>query len=96
MGINEEKYKAARLMLCRYIKDLAKEKGVTQEEIAARTGFKQNNVSRMLSGDYSPSLDNFIRLAEAVDCFFFIIDKEHGSDLTEVMKNRWERPGQNN
>lgn len=65
--INEEKYKMARHKLCRYLFDQAKKKGITQEQIAERTGFTRNNVSRMLSGRYSPSLDNFLRLAEAID-----------------------------
>lgn len=73
MGINEEKYKTARHMLCRYLFDQAREKGITQEVIAQRTGFTRNNVSRMLSGKYSPSLDNFLRLSEAVGCHFVIV-----------------------
>jgi transcriptional regulator with XRE-family HTH domain len=93
MGINEEKYKEARKMLCQYLYQLAKEKGITQEEIAEKTGFTRNNVSRMLSGRYSPSLDNFIRLAEAIDSYFFVIDKEADDDLVHTMKNRW---GSNN
>ncbi|MFW5944946.1 MAG: helix-turn-helix domain-containing protein [Bacteroidota bacterium] len=90
MGINEKKYKEARKMLCQYLYYLAKQKGITQSQIARKTGFTRNNVSRMLSGRYSPSLDNFIRLAEAVDSFFFIIDKEADDDLVETMNNRWK------
>jgi len=63
---NEEKYKTARQEMCRHLADAAKKKGITQKVIAERTGFKQNNVSRMFHGKYSPSLDNFLRLCEAV------------------------------
>jgi len=96
MGVNEEKYKEARVMLCRYLHNLAQEKGITQQEIAEKTGFTRNNVNRMLSGRYSPSLDNFIRLAEAIDSYFFIIDKEADDPLVETMKNRWQKPGEEN
>jgi transcriptional regulator with XRE-family HTH domain len=89
MGTNEEKYKTARLMLCRYLHQLAKDKGITQDDIAEKTGFTRNNVSRMLSGKYAPSLDNFIRLAEAVDCYFFVIDKKADEETTEMMQDRW-------
>lgn len=95
MGLNEEKYKEARKMLLEYIRELAKEKGITHLEIAEKTGFTANNVSRMLQGRYSPSLDNFMRLAEAVDCYIFIIDKDADDDLTEMMKNRWGRISEN-
>lgn len=95
MGENEEKYKTARLMLCRYLHKLAKEKGITQEVIAQRTGFSSNNVNRMLQGRYSPTLDNFIRLAEAIDCYFFVIDKNAEEDTTELMRNRWGKMSEN-
>ncbi len=90
MRLNEEKYKEARRLQCRYLAELAKEKGLTQSQIAEKTGFTQNNVSRMLSGTYSPSLDNFMRLCEAIGVYIFIIDKDHpDDDLVETMKNRW-------
>jgi transcriptional regulator with XRE-family HTH domain len=95
MGINEQKYKEARKMLCNYLHDLAKEKGITQEQIANKTGFTRNNVNRMLSGRYSPTLDNFIRLAEAIDTYFFVIDKEANDELVETMKNRWNMSSDN-
>ncbi|HAN19600.1 MAG: hypothetical protein A2X13_14830 [Bacteroidetes bacterium GWC2_33_15] len=85
----EEKYKEARRMLCQYLRKLAAEKGITHAEIAEKTGFSANNVSRMLMGRYPPTLDSFIKLAEAVNTFFFVIDKEANDDLVETMKNRW-------
>jgi transcriptional regulator with XRE-family HTH domain len=89
MGINEEKYKKSRKLLLDYLRQTAREKGITHLSIAEKTGFTANNVSRMLQGRYSPTLDNFIRLAESVNCYFFIIDKEADDDLVEIMKNRW-------
>jgi len=66
MGLNEEHYKQIRKSLMNYLRDLAKDKGVLQETIADKTGFTSNNVSRMLSGRYPPTLDNLIRLADAI------------------------------
>jgi transcriptional regulator with XRE-family HTH domain len=64
---NEEIYKEKRKKLLLYLKELAKDKGISQEEIAKKTGFKQSNVSRLLNGIYPPTLDNLIRLAEAIN-----------------------------
>ena len=87
-----EKIIEARKMLCRYLVNVAKEKGISQYEIAAKTGFLQSNVNRMLQGRYAPTLDNFIRLAEAVGVYFFVIDKENPDDeLVETMKKRWSK-----
>ncbi len=88
--LSKDKHQAARQMLCRYIQTLAKEKGISQKEIAEKTGFTESNVSRMLAGKYPPTLDNFIKLAEAVNCYFFILDKEADDDLTEMMRKRWK------
>lgn len=87
---NEDKYTEARKMLCSYLRELALAKNITHYEIADKTGFSANNISRMLQGHYSPSLDNFMKLAEAVGVYFFVADKDdENSELTETMKNRW-------
>lgn len=89
----EKVFKEARIMLCNYLRDQAIEKKISQEEIASKTGFTQSNVSRMLSGKYPPTLDNFMKLAVAVDCYFFIENKLSGSNLTTKMKDRWMSSG---
>jgi len=91
MGINEEKYKEARKMLLEYLRRVAKEKNITHKDISEKTGFTPNNVSRMLMGRYSPSLDNFLRIAESCDVYFFIIDKDSDDELAEIMRRRWNR-----
>ena len=76
-------------MLMEYLHKTAVEKKITQEEIAEKTGFSRANVSRMLAGRYAPSLDNFMKLAEAVNVYFFIIDKDEDDELVRLMKDRW-------
>ena len=87
--MNDEKITEARKMLCQHLRELAKEKNISQEEIAGKTGFKQQNVSRVLSGKYAPTLDVFIKIAESVDAYFFVIDKNADDELCELMRNRW-------
>jgi len=43
------------------------EKGITQAELAKRTGTKQGNISRFESGNYNPSLEFIQRLAQGLD-----------------------------
>ena len=64
--MEDEKYQEAALRLLTTLQELAKEKGITEKQIADETGFIQSNVSRMFAGKYSPLLDNFIQLADAV------------------------------
>jgi len=59
--MNDVKIIEARKMLCSYLAQVAKEKGITTYDIANLTGFQRTNVSRMINGRYSPSLDNSIK-----------------------------------
>jgi len=83
------KYKEVRKILLQYLRQVAADKNITHAQISEKTGFTQNNVSRMLMGRYSPSLENFIKLAEAIDVYIFIIDKHEDNDLVNIMKHRW-------
>jgi len=63
--MNDKHREAGKLML-RFLKQIAKDNGLSDEEIAKRSGFIKPNVNRMFSGRYMPTLENFIRLGEAV------------------------------
>ena len=89
------KIETARKMLLDYIASQIKEKGLTQEYIAKKTGFTQSNVSRMLSAKYPPTLDNLLVLCEAANCYIFVIDKNANDELCETMRNRWGKINKN-
>ena len=40
--------------------------GITQKELAARTGIQQSNISRIEQGDYNPTVKLLQRLAEGM------------------------------
>jgi transcriptional regulator with XRE-family HTH domain len=40
--------------------------GISQKELAERTGTKQSNISRFESGDYNPSLEFMQKLAQGL------------------------------
>ena len=43
------------------------EKKMTQEQLAQRTGISRPNISRFESGNYNPSLEMMVRIAEALE-----------------------------
>lgn len=43
-----------------------KDQNMTQEELARRIGTQKSNISRLESGNYNPSLDMLIKIAEAL------------------------------
>jgi transcriptional regulator with XRE-family HTH domain len=83
------KYDEASKMLCQYLHQMAKEKGITHQQIADKTGFIVSNVTRMLSGKYSPTLVSFMKLADALDAYLFVIDKDADNQLADTMRERW-------
>jgi len=64
--MGDEIYQEEMRMLLNKLKELAYEKGITEQQIADKTGFIQSNVNRMFAGKYSPLLDNFLQLADAI------------------------------
>lgn len=55
------KYVIGQYVKCR------KEKKITQEQLAQRTGISRPNISRFESGNYNPSLEMMVRIAEALE-----------------------------
>lgn len=64
------------------LKEIADEKGITQLEIAEKTGLLQSNISRTFSLSVIPRLDTFLAIAKAIGVNFFFEDKEAITDLT--------------
>lgn len=64
--MGDEKYQEEMRMLLNKLKEYAHERGITEQQIADKTGFIQSNVNRMFAGKYSPLLDNFLELADTV------------------------------
>lgn len=55
------KYVIEQYVKCR------KEKKITQEQLSQRTGISRPNISRFESGNYNPSLEMMVRIAEALE-----------------------------
>lgn len=64
--MKDDKFTEAGRMLLRFLHGEAKNKGITQEQMAIKTGFDSSNVNRMLNYRYSPTLENFLKLADSI------------------------------
>ena len=72
------KIKELRVQLCKQLHEFATKKGITHEVISEKTGLQRSNVTRMLTGKYTPTLDNFLLLLEALDIFINFEAKNNG------------------
>ena len=66
-AIIEAEQKQTRLDVIGKYKACRKSKGITQTELARRTGISQPNITRFESGNYNPSLEMMVRMAAALD-----------------------------
>jgi DNA-binding phage protein len=49
-----------------FLRDQARQKKISTYEIADKKGFKQSSVHRMMSGKFTPRLDNFIAICDVI------------------------------
>lgn len=73
------KIEIARKILIHRIKKRIKDQGLTHKKIAELCGWKESSVSRMLSAERPPTLDNLIKLCEAANCYLSINDCVRGN-----------------
>ena len=79
--IENEKKRVKNQVLASYIA-LRQKKGITQQEIANRTGMKRTNVVRIEGGKYVPTIEVLVKLAAALDMELEIklVEKESGNE----------------
>lgn len=61
-----DKNLAPRYEAVEQIKSARKAQNVTQEVLAERVGTKKSNISRFESGNYNPSLDFLVKVADSL------------------------------
>lgn len=86
---NEQHWK----LLVQLLKEIADEKGITQLEIAEKTGLLQSNISRAFSLSVIPRLDTFLAIAKAIEVNFFFEDKKGITDLTMLFERAMSELG---
>lgn len=61
-----DKHRDAAMMMMGFLKEIAKNNGLKQKDISKKTEMSIQTVNQMFSGNLMPTLDNFIKLGEAV------------------------------
>lgn len=63
-------------LLVLILKQTAESKGITQNQIAGSTGMQQSAISRFFLLKYKPTLETFLKIANALNCKINITDNE--------------------
>ena len=80
-------------VLVTFLEQIARQKGITQGQIAEFTGMKQQSIARVFSLKFVPKLHTFLSIAGAVGVNFFFEDKDGTSDLTKGSEAAMEKLG---
>jgi len=81
------------MLLVLLLKEIAEEKGITQNQIAEQTGMIQSAVSRFFSLKFKPTLDTFLQVSKAIKVNFFFEDQESKTDLNKCFEKAMEQLG---
>lgn len=67
---------------------LRKRKGVSQGKLSELTGYTQGYISLLESGKRTPTYDNLVKIAGALECSIEEISNHHTKDhLSEIVKD---------
>jgi transcriptional regulator with XRE-family HTH domain len=81
------------MLLVLLLKEIAEEKGITQNQISEQTGMIQSAVSRFFSLKFKPTIDTFLQVSKAIKVNFFFEDQESKTDLNKCFEKAMEQLG---
>jgi len=85
-SINKNPHPDSWKILVLFIAEIAREKHITHEMIAQRTGLHRSHVTRFLSVRYCPTLETYLKLLKAVEVNIFFEDRESNSDMNVLFE----------
>ncbi len=85
----------ARRMISAYLAERRRELGITQEDLAARTGLGLATIQRMEAGKFWLNLKTLLVVGSVLDCFIFLEPKDSGAPLATMMRERWGKTSEN-
>jgi hypothetical protein len=84
----------ARIMLCEYLNEMFHSSGADISSLNYHPP-QRDTILSILSSQKNPSLEEFISIAQSLNCYIFIIDKDKDDNLVKVMKDRWGKTSTN-
>ena len=87
--MNEKVLNEARKIIAGFLKQRREELGITQAELAERTGLGIATIKRSENADFWLGLKQYLILCEALHLFPLIATYEEHSDVAEMMRKNW-------
>ena len=59
-----------------YLKEILKERGWTRTVLSEKSGISREQVKWVLEGTREYTIDTFLKVISALDCYFYLADRE--------------------
>lgn len=94
--MNEQILEQARELIAGFVSNRRKDLGMTQQDLADATGLGIQTIKRMEDAKFWPGLKQLLIICHALNCYFFLEEKEGKGDYAKIMQDRWKRKGEAN
>lgn len=91
--MNEKVLDEARKIIAGFLKKRREELGLSEDQLADRTGFKATTIASIENGKFWMSMKQYLVICEALYLFPAIATFEEKSDIADMMRANWtEKP----
>lgn len=80
-------------LLVLFLKEVATDRGITQEQLAEATGFTQSNIARIFSLKYTPKLSTYLAIAQALQLNLFFETRDSGTEPNVLFERAMDQLG---
>lgn len=94
--MNDKLLLEARYLISGFLKSRREELGMTQQELAEKSGMGIATIKRFESGKFWLNLKQYLIMCHHLKCYPFIEAVESTSEIAKLMRERWKRKDDEN
>ena len=87
--MNEEVLNEARQLMSGFLKNRRIELGLSQLELAEKTGLARKTINSMEAGKFWLGMKQYLQICEALYIFPSMSEMESKDDIAEALRNNW-------
>ncbi len=88
--MNDQTLNEARKIIAGFLKNRRIELGMTQEQLAARTGMARETINRMERGLFWLGMKQYLLICEALCLFPAVAEMESDTPIAEALRQTWK------
>lgn len=88
--MNEKVLNEARQIIAGFLKDRRIELGLSQQDLADRTGMARATINRMEQGMFWLGMKQYLLICEALHLFPAIAEMESDTDIAKALRQNWK------